>query len=168
MKRTMLDTSVYGKLLEDSSTLEEFGNSVLKFDYLLYGASIIRKELRATPKSATLGSGKLRILLLNLYDKFIVRENQDLKFNKLIETLSKDYFTEYKRNRGSLSSEAMANDFIIIATATIYRLDLVVSDDERTMLSEASTKSYKNVNRKYGLRDPELKKYTAFKRELTR
>ena len=168
MKRIMFDTSVYGKLVEDGEVLIRVNEKTENHEFVIYGTEVIRKELRATPKTAIHGSGKLRILLLNLYDSFVVRDNQKLKFNKLVEDLSNDYFLEYKKNKGNLSNEAMINDFIIIATATIYQLDVIVSDDEKTMLSDKGVKSYQSVNGKYGLSGTIFKKYSQFKQELTR
>lgn len=168
MKRIMFDTSVYGKLVIEKEILIKIMAKYQSHEFIIYGASIIRKELRATPKTKLHEVKKLRILLLNLYDSFIRKENQTLKFNKLVETLSTDYFLEYKKNKGSLSNEAMKNDFIIIATATIYQLDVIVSDDEKSMLSDIALNSYKSVNRRYGLNDPSFKKYSEFKKELAR
>ena len=168
MKRIMLDTSVYGRLVKEEEVLKKISSRCKTHEFVIYGTPIIRQELRATPKAAVYGVKKLRIMLLNVYDSFITKENQNLKFNKLIEALSEDYFLEYRKNKGSLSNDAMRNDFIIIATATIYQLDVVISDDERTMLSEKAIDSYTHVNKKYGLKDPAFKKYTQFKIELTR
>ena len=135
-------------------------------DIMIYGFDIIRKELRSTPKKATLKNKKLRILLLALYDSFVKKKNHDLKINPLIEKLSKDYFGEYKRLKGNFSSKEMRSDLIIIATATIYQLDIIISNDERTMLSPICLKVYKKVNKKYGLKDPIFKRYSSFKKEL--
>lgn len=168
MERIMFDTSVYGKLVKEEDVLDKINSRCKTHEFVIYGAPLIRQELRATPKTTLYGAKKLRILLLNVYDSFITKENQILKFNKLIETLSGDYFSEYRKNKGNLSNEAMRNDFIIIATATIYQLDVVVSDDEATMLSEKAVNSYMHVNKKYGLRDPKFKKYGEFKTELSR
>lgn len=164
----MLDTSVYGKLIEETGVLNRVSNKIKSHEFMIYGNPIIRKELRATPKTFVHGVKKLRILLLNLYDNFIAKDNQNLKLNKLVETLSHDYFVEYKRNKGGSSNEAISNDLAIIATATIYQLDVVISDDERTMLSEKAVSSYKSVNKKYGLKDPKFIKYSQFKKELMR
>ncbi len=164
----MLDTSIYGKLVEDTRLMNNINEKRKSNQFVIYGTSIIRKELRATPKDAFYGAKKLRILLLNLYDNFITKENQDLKVNKLVEALSNDYFLEYKKNKGNLSNESIINDFMIIATATIYQLDVIVSDDERSMLSDKAVKSFKNVNKEYGLKDPKFKKYSQFRIELTR
>ena len=164
----MFDTSVYGNLVKEEFVLNEINNRRKTHEFVIYGNPLIRQELRATPKTAVYENKKLRILLLNTYDNFITKENQNLKFNKLIETLSKDYFSEYRKNKGNLSNEAMRNDFIIIATATIYQLDVVISDDENTMLSEKAVDAYMHVNKKYGLKDPKFKKYNEFKKELAR
>lgn len=168
MERIMFDTSVYGKLVEDEEILNKVKEKYQNHEFIIYSTIIIRKELRATPKSVVHGIIKLRILLLNLYDSFITKDSQNLKFNKLVEALSSDYFSEYRKNKGSLSNETLRNDFVIAATATIYHLDVIVSDDEKTMLSEKAVNSYKSVNRKYGLKDPTFKKYSQFKKELTR
>lgn len=168
MQRIIFDTSVYGKMIFDERVLLNVRNKIQSHEFLVYGTSIIRKELRATPKSIRKGSQKIRILLLNLYDSFIVKDNQNLKSNKLVEDLSGDYFLEYKKNGGALSNDAIANDLMIVATATIYHLDIIISDDERTMLSDKAVKSYTNVNKRYGLDNPIFKKYAQFIRELTR
>ena len=46
----MFDTSVYGKLVEDDLIRERFEKKFESKDYVVYGNSIIRKELRTTPK----------------------------------------------------------------------------------------------------------------------
>lgn len=164
----MFDTSVYGKLVVDGVILHKLIEKNQKHEFIIYGTSIIRKELRATPKGSVYGFRKLRILLLNLYDALVAKDNQNLKFNKLIATLSTDYLLEYRRNKGGVSNEDIKNDFVIVATATIYQLDIIISDDEKTMLSEKAINSYQSVNKKYGLKDPKFKKYSQFKKELTR
>ncbi|MBN1157580.1 hypothetical protein JXA85_08225 [Candidatus Woesearchaeota archaeon] len=143
----------------------------LKFeshDFVVYGTDIIRKELRDTPKHIKYGKNKVRILLLDTYDFFVRKENPSLKYNKLVAALANDYFKEYKLKDGALSKEAIRNDFSIVATATIYQLDIVVSDDERTMLSYKAISSYYKINKRYGLKNPIFKKYSTFKKELAR
>ena len=111
MKRIIFDTSVYGKLVEDEEVLKKVNEKNEKHEFIIYGAKIIRKDLRAAPKTSLSGIKKLRILLLNLYDKFVSKDSRDLKFNKLVEALSSDYFAEYKRNKGGMSSESIKNVF---------------------------------------------------------
>lgn len=166
MRRIMFDTSVYGKFVEDDNVREKFEKKFERGEYVVYGNPIIRKELRSTPKSIIFKNKKLRLLLLALYDSFVKKENHDLKINPLIEKLSKDYFEQYKRQRGNLSKGEMKNDLIIIATATIYQLDVIVSNDEKTMLSPICLTVYKTINKRYGLKDPVFKQYFAFKKEL--
>lgn len=166
MKRVIFDTSVYGKLVEDDIIRGNFEKKFERGEYVVYGNSVIRKELRDTPKSIIFNDKKLRLLLLVLYDSFVKKKNHDLNMNPLIEKLSKDYFLQYKRQKGSSSKEEMKNDFIIIATATIYQLDVIVSNDEKTMLSQICLAVYKTVNHRYGLKNPVFKLYSTFKKEL--
>lgn len=166
MRRIIFDTSVYGKLVEDDLVRGKFEKKFENSEYVVYGNSIIRKELRDTPKSTIFRNKKLRLLLLTLYDSFVKKDNHDLKINPLIERLSEDYFKQYKRQNGVFSKEEMKNDLIIIATATIYQLDVVISNDERTMLSPICLTVYKTVNKRYGLKDPVFKLYSIFKKEL--
>ena len=71
-----------------------------------------------------------------------------------------------KRNKESLSEGSIKNDFAIIATATIYQLDIVVSGDKKSMLSEKAITSYEKVNADYGLANPKWREYEKFKTEL--
>ena len=165
MKRVILDTSVYGKFVDEP----EIADMVLKRvpeEFVIYGTETIKKELRETPKHLIHKGKKLRIILLSFYGAFIRKSHHDLSYNKLVETLTKDYLLEYKRKGGVTPSRKLKNDFTIIATATIYKLDIVISDDEETMLSPLSIETYQFVNKKYGMPDPVFKKYRAFREEL--
>ena len=165
MKRIILDTSVYGKLIEETRVTEILAKKIPS-EFVVYGSEIIRKELRETPKHERFAGRKKRILLLNLYSTFIRKDHHELKQNKLIETLAKDYYTEYRKAGGSISGKKMKNDLLIIAIATIHQLDIIVSDDERTMFSISAVKAYAKVNRAYGLKDPVFKTYRRFASEL--
>ncbi|MBU2639612.1 MAG: hypothetical protein KKG75_02790 [Nanoarchaeota archaeon] len=165
MKRILFDTSVYGRFIYEPEILERIKKEHDK-EFIIYGCSTIRSELKKTPKNILIENKKAQIILLDVYDSFIVKENHNLKFNKLVENLTEDYLKEYKKNKGSLSEESIKNDFIIIATATIYQLDIVVSGDIRSMLSNKAIKSYEKINFHYGLKNPEWRKYEDFKKEL--
>lgn len=165
MRKILFDTSVYGKLVEDSKT-SDLIKEKRKKEFIIYGCSTIRKELRNTPKDIIYGNRKVQTLLLEAYDSLIVKENHNLKFNDLVENLSNAYFKEYRKQKGNLGEKAMKNDLIIIATATIYQLDIIVSNDVKTMLGDKAIQSYKKVNGRYGIKDPEFKTYEKFKREL--
>ena len=166
MKRILLDTSVYGKLIEEDGVRRLVETRLKLNEYVVYGSQTIRKELRDTPRGKVVRNSQLRLLLLEVYDSFVRKQNHDLKLNPLVERLSGDYFKEYKKQRGSFSQHEMKNDFMIIATATIYNLDVVVSNDDKTMLSHICINVYKSVNKKYGLTNPILKHYQLFKKEL--
>lgn len=165
-KRVLLDTSVYGRLVSDKITLQNLEEKQEAHKIVIYGTKILRHELRETPKHMTLEGKKLRILLLGIYDSLVSSHN--LEFNKLVRTLSNDYFKAYKEEGGSLSNQEISNDLIIVATATIYNLDIVVSDDERSMFSDKAIRAYKKVNKDYGMKNPLFKKYNNFKEEIAR
>ena len=167
MKRVILDTSVYGKLVEEPEVADIILQRTPK-EFVIYGNGIIKKELRDTPKHVFHSGKNVRNLLLSLYRSFVRKDHHDLDFNKLIETLSKDYMKTYRESGGSLSNEKMKNDLIIIATATIYGLDIVVSDDENSMMSTPAIDAYLAVNRIYGMPNPSFRKYRHFKAELLR
>lgn len=167
MKKIIFDTSVYGELIKDKETFLKV-SKFIPDELVIYGIKIIRNELKNTPRYIKEGNRSRRMLLLEVYDIFVRKEKHDLKYNKLIETLSEDYFKEYKKQGGSLAKHNIKNDFLIIATATIYNLDVVVSKDEHSMLSEKSIKSYDIVNNKYGLSNPNFERYKDFKRKIMR
>ena len=167
MKRILFDTSVYGKLIEDLEIVEKIGK-LIPNKFVVYGAKIIREELRETPKKLKIEAGNKRILLLHIYDSFVKKEHHDLGYNKLIETLTEDYFKEYKKQQGSLSKRSMKNDLIIIAIATIYQLDIIISNDKKSMLSNSAINAYEKINKEYGLKNPIFKTYKEFKEEIKR
>lgn len=149
MSRVLLDTSVYGRLVSDETTLQNLGREQKIHNLIIYGTRVIRQEIRKTPKNITFEGRKLRILLLRIYDALVRKDNHDLAYNKLIETLSKDYFKEYKKEGGSLSTQEMNND-------------------QRSMFSKSAIRAYKKINKEYGMKNPVFKTYTNFKIELSR
>ena len=58
------------------------------------------------------------------------------------------------------------NDFLIVAQATISRLDIVVSEDNRTMLSKKSRDVYDKINKEHDLITPNFIGYKEFKNKL--
>ena len=67
---------------------------------------------------------------------------------------------------GCLSQEKLLNDFLIIACSSIKNLDVVVSSDGKTMLSELAVKAYMLVNKTKGIPLPRLISYEVFKNEI--
>ncbi len=161
----MLDTSVYGKLIEEPAVADMLVKKIPD-EFVVYGGEVIRKELRETPKRKRLEGRNKRILLLALYSAIIRKDHHELTSNKLVETLAADYYAEYRRSGGSISGERLRNDFLIIAMSTIHQLDIVVSDDEDTMLSDNAVRAYSRTNKAYGLRNPAFKTYRKLKSEL--
>lgn len=70
MKRVLLDTNIYGRIVErqqEERVKESLGNSP---DIIVYGFDVVRKELRATSRKIRFGKKSVRIALLTLYDAF--------------------------------------------------------------------------------------------------
>lgn len=167
MKRIILDTSVYGKFVEEPEIAAIVLQKVPK-EFVIYGTDIIKKELRETPRSYLHKGKKLRVLLLSFYNAFVRKDHHNLQYNKLVDTLVKDYLLGYRKRGGNIADRKIRNDMIIIATATIYKLDIVISDDGNTMMSPLAIATYHAVNKVYGIQDPAFKTYRVFKAELLR
>lgn len=138
---------------------------------VVYGSDIIRRELRLIPKKVTIPNGhviktaskKLRVSLLGLYDE-IVKKSYDT--NQRILSLADHYYGTYRELGGSISKFKIINDFRIIACATLHDLDIVISEDDRTMFAENPIKAYKIVNSILEKRNPEFIGYLKFKKVL--
>jgi hypothetical protein len=165
-RRILLDTSVYGKLVEDRSVFNSLEERKKNVEVVFYGCSIIRSELKATPKEIKDISRSLRNYLLFLYDSLITKDNHNLTPNQFVEGLAKLYAVAYKKQGGAVSERLMKNDFVIIALATIYQMDIVISNDKRTMLSNAATRAYIKVNKEQGFRNPDYMDYNTFRRKI--
>ncbi len=162
--RIILDTSIYGKIIEDRLEDRIIEKAVIhKHDLIIYGIKIIRKELRAAPKHSK-DRYDLRLALLKLYDALI--KDHELEIKPLANTLALLYYKYYRRNGGSVSWKEIMNDMLIVAEATISKLDIIVSDDNRTMLSQPAKKSYYSVNKEHNLITPNFIGYNEFKRKL--
>jgi len=57
----------------------------------------------------------------------------------------------------------MINDFLIVACASKNNLDIIVSNDNITMLTENTIKAYKNINKILSLKTPRFIDYKEFK-----
>lgn len=57
----------------------------------------------------------------------------------------------------------MINDFIIVACASKNNLDIVVSNDNVTMLTENAIRAYDDVNKIISLKTPKFIDYKEFK-----
>ena len=133
-------------------------------DILIYGSDIIRKELRATPKEIKIENRKLRIALLDLYDTLI--SNHYLLVTDKVIKIANDYYEVYYTLGGRLPKKSIINDLIIVSVASYRDISIVVSNDNKTMLSELNLKSYEIVNKLNNLNIPEFINYDKFKRWL--
>ena len=106
----------------------------------------------------------MRIALLNLYDA--LTKSRELEIKPLANKLALLYYKQYRKNGGSVSWKDIMNDMIIVAEATISKLDIVVSDDNRTMLSPPAKKAYYSVNKEHNFITPDFISYSEFKRKL--
>ena len=165
MKRLLFDTSVYGELVKDLRVVDALAERIPK-DFVVYGTRLIRRELRAISRKVKIGKESKRKLLLSVYDFFVRKDNHNLKETDIIETIAQRYYAAYKKFGGALSYDALANDFNIVACASVHRLDVVVSHDTASMLSGNAMRAYESVNKNYQLQLPEFIPYVKFKERL--
>ncbi|HZX20447.1 MAG TPA: hypothetical protein VFF13_05525 [archaeon] len=142
--RAMLDTNVYALLYK--SGLEKISEMVESGKLVVYGCGVIRKELRAIPPAIKEDGKSYRNSLLGVYDKLAGKH--DVPVAELSHELAKQYIKEYT---GGTSRYKIYADFLIVATATIHGLDLIVTEDEKTMKSRLARAAYNKVNEKNGL-----------------
>ena len=164
MERAILDTNIYGLIVVDEDR-DKIRYSIQKKEAIIvYGLPVIRKELRDTPKSIRIGGANLRIALLGLYDE--LTKNRTLKFMSESEKLANNYLSIYKEIGGYASKVEIIKDLTIVACASLNSLDIVVSNDNKTMLSEVALKSYKIVNQLKKIRTPRFLNYEEFKKDI--
>lgn len=160
MLRVIFDTNIYGKIIEEED-FEEIATKIKNDEkFKVYGFQIIRKELRDTPKTSKLGRFSRRNLLLNLYDG--ITSGKYLKDSLQIHRLAMKFYNAY-REFGGIRNWDKTNidvDFTIVACAMFYKLDILVSDDSKTMLSKHGLKAFKHISIKEALRQPIFWKYS--------
>lgn len=70
------------------------------------------------------------------------------------------YYDYYRKQGGNYGWDTTIRvDFMIVACASIYGLDVVYSADNKTLLSKPALKSYSHINLKENFRTPNLLKY---------
>lgn len=166
MKRVILDTSVYGELIKETEVAEALVRMV-PINYVVYGTKIIRNELRDLSKDAKLEGKSKRSLLLRAYDTLVRKERHNLEITTMIEIIASEFYKQYRINGGSKSLKDMINDLRIVACASFYSLDIVVSNDEKSMLSPKAIKAYRSVCKEFRLHTPEFITYRKFKEMIT-
>ena len=156
MKRILLDTNIYGELVIDPE-IDVIKTGIKKKPLVIYGNRLIRKELRMADIRS------LRLSLLSLYDE-IAKKEYEIDDN--MKNIANSYYKAYREFGGSKSKDKIINDFIIVACATVHILDIVVSEDEKSMLIENVIRSYNLVNDIIKKITPQFIGYEKFKEML--
>jgi len=162
MKQLLLDSCIYGEMVLDPELgviQKAYHNTDIGF---VYGFSLIRKELRNTPKNKRQSNKNLRIFLLSLYDEFVGERNLSVEESDLL-TIAQKYYEQYRQLGGNFSLHELLQDYLIVACATKKKMDLVVSNDHVSMLSDISLKAYTLVNQNLSLKNPHFIDYKTFK-----
>ncbi len=164
MKRVLLDTNIYGRLVLDNTRSKIKERLENPKHFVVYGTHIIRKELRNTPKKIRIGNVGLRNDLLQVYDE--ITKGRMLPITPFEHEIADHYFKLYKELKGKCSKEELFHDFLLVACAAHHRLDIVVSDDARTLLSGSALKAYTLVHAIKNLPTPRFLLYEEFKKQL--
>jgi hypothetical protein len=85
-----------------------------------------------------------------------------------VEHLANNYTFVYREVGGMLAHDKLNNDFTIVASATLRGMDIVVSDDNNSMLNKYSLKAYGIVNTLNNKRTPRFISYDTLKKELSK
>mgnify|MGYP001608720847 CR=1 FL=1 len=159
MLRVIFDTNIYGRLVKEADVALLIERITAESEFLVYGFDLVRREIRNIPTS-THSARKSRILLLNIYDR-ITRKHQCFRDSK-IEELAKKYHACYKQLGGTYAWDTNIHiDFEIVACASIHGMDIVYSDDQKTLASKKSVQAYNEVNHRENFRSPTLFDYEA-------
>ena len=147
--RAMFDTNTYALLYEYD--LPRILKLVESGQLVVYGCQVIRNELRDIPKDVVVERKNYRIQLLFVYDKLV--KDRSYPVERVVEVLANEYWSEY---RGSIPKRKILPDFKIVAVASIHELDVIVSEDERTMKAGAAKRAYEIVNHRNAFRTPKF------------
>ncbi|MBI2173526.1 MAG: hypothetical protein HYT73_04975 [Candidatus Aenigmarchaeota archaeon] len=164
MKRVLFDANIYGEIVIDPD-IDTIKEKIKNFG-TIYGFRVIRNKMRKTSKSKYVGNKELRILLLNLYDD--ITRGREFDATEEMSQIAQSYYKAYREFGGSKSLVDIIEDFIIIACASVHEIDIVVSDDEKSMLTENAVRAYALVNSIVKKRTPNFIDYEEFKRRLFR
>lgn len=160
--RFLLDTNIYAEILKDDRGDKLVEIIVADKNFIIHGFELIRKELRKIPKDHTLNAKNLRIGLLDLYDNII--KGKEIQETKEIKNLAENYFKTYQKQGGILNKTHIINDLKIVACASVKEMDIICSNDKKTLNSDHLTKIYNQVNLKENIRTPQFIDYEALKK----
>lgn len=162
MRRLLLDTNIYGEMVIDPKVSDLKEACKRRKDLMIYGFRLIRNELRATSKTRNHLGRNLRIALLSIYDEFVADHNLAVDEEELIK-IARKYYDVYQELGGHKARETLFTDYLIVACAALKEMDIVVSNDEASMLSELSLKAYQIANELLELRNPQFINYKKLK-----
>ncbi|MBI4177463.1 MAG: hypothetical protein HY516_03790 [Candidatus Aenigmarchaeota archaeon] len=160
-KRVLLDTNIYG-IIALNAKPEETVEKMIKSGISVIGFDLIRKELRHTPNDIKLDKRSLRIKLLGLYDA--LTGGNDYKTTFIVTGVAEEYYQTMLNLGVKIPKFNIFNDLLIVACASVNEVDVVVSDDKRTMLSDELLTVYRIVNNIRKLRIPDFIGYDKFRR----
>ena len=164
--KTLFDTSVYGRIVQEKKDVVLKERIDERRDVVVYGNKVISDELQETPERIPDSTGeklKLKQRLLELY-LFLVKDH-DLEITGLIFYLAKQYLESCKAIH-KISKDKLQNDFLIVACASFHGLDIVVSEDNRTMRSGEALRAYQKINQQEKLRTPKFISLQEFEKIL--
>lgn len=164
MLKAIFDTSIYGRLLEKKD-FAIIKNLLEDKEFIIYGFEPIKKQIENTPSKLMLEKLEKKKILIELYNK--LTQDRYLRNSIIIRSLAKKYHDYYLKLGGSVMFKNVEVDFTIIACASMYGLDVVVSDDKKTMLKKKALKSYKHINKKENLRSPDFWFYNDLKEKYS-
>jgi len=177
-KTIILDTNVYGELLVEKKSEELIEKINQDKSICIYGIDIIEKELKDTPEEIKYQNKILKDAVLSIYKTLV---NKELRLFPVAQYLATEYYKRFDELRNSsrysktiapkikkYKEEDLKVDFQIIAVASIKNIDIVVSTDKRTILSEIAEDTYKKVNNENNLRTPILVKYSDFRKRYSK
>lgn len=154
MTNVVLDTNIYGKIIEDPDSDRLIEKIICKDSFIIHDYRIIRDEIKRAPKPA-----------LKIYDKLV--KTQLFADTNEISKLADEYFKEYKSISGVKNLSKIIKDFKIVAYASLKNCDIIFSNDEKTMKHNLSTQAYKVVNLRKNLRTPTFYTYQNLKRSFS-
>lgn len=169
MKRVILDTNIYEFMIKGMNT-EALQRLASQREIIIYDNEIIRKELRDIPKEkiglVDTKLRKLRNALLGVYDLLIGRHSY--KITPEMYLVADKHYVAYRAAGGNISKDKIINDLLIVASAGLTQMDIVVSEDAKTMLSATAIKAYTIVNEVENLRTPNFIRFENFLKEIRR
>jgi len=168
----ILDTNVYGEILIEKNSEKVIDNIEKDKSLYIFGVDIIKEELHDVPSDKKIKGKIFRETILSAYNSLI---DEELISPPIARYLASQYYKNYsklmksgkyifKKKELKYSEEDLKNDFQIIAIAALKGIDIIVSADKRTMLSDIAKKTYDVVNKINNLRTPRLIDYFEFRK----